>query len=192
MSGGSYIAAFITGHSMGGCTGLSEEQLGFQVRSGIPREHWLPHNFPYQESFPFRMPNLLAASFNNSVHYYTSRWRGFRERHRDAVAEVFSRHEVVILLAGSCGLELLNNLELPADVLRRVHVFAYGPVSRALPETASRMMVQGQGDFISRAFHGKVDHRYPCSHMGYLESPETLRLFHLFHRRVLEEAGIKS
>lgn len=185
---GDYIAAFITGHSLPGCTGLSTDQLDFQQRSELPVGRWLSNNFPYHETSPFRPPNLIRASFNNSRHYYFSRFGSFRDRHRDHVVGIFSAYEKVILLAGSCGLELLNNLELPGDTRRRLHIFSYGAVSRKLPDTASHLMVQGSRDFISRIFHRHADHRYSSSHMDYLRSPETLRLFNSFCHRTLEKS----
>ncbi|WP_193213871.1 hypothetical protein [Luteolibacter marinus] len=180
------IAAFITGHSVRGCTGLSRDQRDFQSRSWLPSDMWLPHNFPYHPSFPFPGKfSLATASFNNIRHYLGSRRPAFRQRHREEVARRFSKHERVILLAGSCGLELLNNLDLPPGILGRIHVFAYGPVSRQLPATASHCLVQGRGDFISRFFHPRPDHRIVSSHMGYLRAPETLHLFDDYCRRIL-------
>lgn len=187
-----YIAAFLTGHSSRGCSGLSAVQREFQRRSAIPDSHWLSNNFPYDETFPFEPPNLAIASWNNVHHYFESRTEAFRKRHGAQVAEIFSRHERVIVLAGSCGLELLDNLELPEQVRQRLHVFAIGPVSRRLPETASHLLVQGKRDWISRLFHSKAAAMVDCSHMDYLEHAETLRLFDDFCGKVLREAGIPS
>ena len=186
----SYRAAFLTGHSVPGCTGLSREQREFQRRSAVPASHWLPWNFPYHETHPFPEPvPLLSASVNNLRHYLGSRREGFRRRHRDAVMERLSPWPVVILLAGSCGLELLANLELPKELLGRLHVFAYGPVSRRLPGAATCRLVQGQRDWLSRFYHRRVDHRIDCPHMGYLTAPETLPLFDAFCHDVLKGGG---
>ncbi len=96
----SVAAAFITGHSVRGCTGLSREQRDFQRRSAIPQENWLPCNFPYHETFPFPEPvPLLAASVSNFLHFWESRLPAYKKRHRDGVAGVFSRHDAVILVA---------------------------------------------------------------------------------------------
>ncbi len=185
MSRGRFIAAFITGHSVRGCTGLSHEQAEFQRKSEVPAAEWLPHNFPYQNTFPFPEPfNLLAASMNNVWHYSRSRLGSFALAHRDAVADVLQPYDKVLLLAGSCGLELFNNLGLPEDLRSRVHIFAYGPVSRRRPEVASHLIVQGTRDWLSRFYHPTADHRYACPHMGYLAAPETLRLFKEYHQRV--------
>ncbi|MGV3662571.1 MAG: hypothetical protein ACO1TE_20470 [Prosthecobacter sp.] len=181
----SFIAAYITGHSVPGCTGLSREQVDFQQRTDIPAEQWLPHNFPYHATFPFPDPfNLLSASWNNVLHYSRSRFASFAKTHRGAVAQVFEEYDSILLLAGSCGLELFNNLDLPAELRRRTHVFAYGPVSRRPPDVASHLIVQGKHDWLSRFYHRRVDHRYACPHMGYLLAPETLRLFNEYYHRV--------
>ncbi|HEY1051833.1 MAG TPA: hypothetical protein VGE39_18810, partial [Prosthecobacter sp.] len=130
MSTGRFIAAFITGHSVRGCTGLSQEQRDFQQRTDIPAEQWLPHNFPYHATLPFPEPfNLLRASVNNVLHYSRSRFASFAKAHRDAVSQVFANYDTILLLAGSCGLELFNNLHLPEPLRQRIHLFAYGPVS---------------------------------------------------------------
>ena len=190
MSTDRFIAAFITGHSVRGCTGLSQAQLGFLRRTGVAAEQWLPHNFPYVPSFPFpeNFP-LLRASVNNVLHYSRSRFASFAKSHRQPVTELLEGYDTILLLAGSCGLELFNNLGLPAGLRQRIHVFAYGPVSRRLPEVASHLLVQGRSDWLSRFYHRKADHRYDCPHMGYLEHPETLRLFTEYHQRVTAPAS---
>lgn len=190
MSALSHIAAFITGHSVHGCTGLTPDQRAFQQRSVIAPARWLPWNFPYYETFPYPdAVSLLAASLNNAGHYFGSRRAAFRRRHREAVAGLFSRYDVVILVAGSCGMELLNNLDLPPGVLARLHVFACGPVSRRRPATAGCLVVQGTRDHLSRSFHREADHRYPCPHMGYLAAPQTLAHFNAFCLSVLGRAS---
>ncbi|WP_395740682.1 hypothetical protein [Prosthecobacter sp.] len=186
MNSRSFIAGFITGHSVPGCTGLSQEQQDFQKRSGIGAGQWLGHNFPWSETFPF--PErflLLKASYHNVTHYLRSRRPAFALEHRDAVSSILNRYETILLLAGSCGLELFNNLQLPEALRRRIHIFAYGPVSRRLPEVASHLFVQGAHDWLSRFYHPQVQHRYPCAHMGYLQAPETLRLFNDYHQKVV-------
>ena len=186
MNGTNYVVGFIAGHSVRGCTGLSREQQDFQRRSTVPEQNWLRHNFPWHETFPFPETfRLLSASWNNVRHYFASRRPAFRAKHRASVAGLFAKYDAVILLAGSCGLELLNNLDLPSETRQRLHVFAYGPVSRRRPDVASCFMVQGKRDMLSRWYHRQVDARFPCPHMGYLAAEETMRLFETFHRRVM-------
>lgn len=182
-----HLVGFITGHSVRGCTGLSLEQREFQQCSAVPTANWLTYNFPWRETFPFpeNYP-LLGASWNNLRHYVNSRRAVFYEQHREEVVHQLAGLDAVILLAGSCGLELLNNLRLPDETLKRLHVFAYGPVSRLRPRVGSCFLVQGEHDFISRLFHQHVDLRFPCSHMGYLLAAETLRQFNDFYVGVLK------
>lgn len=193
MNSRTHIVAFITGHSVRGCTGLSREQIDFQQRSQVAQEHWVPHNFPFQETFAFpESVGLLRASLNNVRHFVESMLPAFQRRHRAQVIKLFAAHEAVILLAGSCGVQLLHQLDLPAEILRRVHVFAYGPVSFQRPSTASLFVVQGKNDLLSRCFYPAANHRLVCSHMDYLRAPETLALFHSFYRRVLHDRGLSS
>lgn len=181
----SFVAGFITGHSVRGCTGLSHAQREFQARTCVPTEDWLQHNFPWHETFPFPETfHLLHASFNNVTHYLRSRRASFATSHREAVTQLLGKNDTILLLAGSCGLELFNNLRLPDDLRRRIHIFAYGPVSRQLPDVASYCLVQGTHDWLSRFYHPHAHHRYACPHMGYLHAPETLRLFNDYHRQV--------
>lgn len=186
MSIPSHTVAFITGHSVRGCTGLSLEQRRFQQISDIPLNRWQDCNYPYRQTFSFPEPfNVITGSCNNVGQFLLSRRAAFRQRHADAVAAVFARYDAVILIAGSCGTEILNNLELPADIRSRLHVFAYGPVSRRLPDTASLFVLQGRKDWLSRLFHPHADQRIDCSHMDYLRSPETLSLFNRFAHAAL-------
>lgn len=184
-----FVAAFLTGHSVPGCTGLSRVQRDFQLRSGLPPARWLPHNFPYHASAPYPEETpLLAASWSNVRHYLRSRRPQFAREFAPPVEAAFAPFERIVILAGSCGLELLHNLQLPAALRARLHVFAYGPVSRRVPETASHCLVQGHADWLSRWFHRRVDHRIAAAHMGYLEAPETLPLFRKYLREVV---GVK-
>jgi len=176
-----YAAAFLTGHSIPGCTGLSRVQREFQQRSGLPAECWLPHNFPYTASFPYPEDTpLLAASWSNVRHYFRSRRPAFAREFAPRVSAAFAPFDRIVVAAGSCGLELLNHLALPAELRARLHVFAYGPVSRRRPEVASHLLVQGRTDLLSRWFHPRVDHRIEASHLGYLQAPETLALFRAY------------
>jgi hypothetical protein len=181
-----FIAAFITGHSVPGCTGLSSQQRDFQRATGITAERWIPYNFPWVETWPFPEPvPLIEASISNVRHYLASRRKAFTLAHRDSVSQLLAPHDKILLLAGSCGLELFNNLELPPVLRQRIHLFAYGPVSRKTPEVASYCLVQGQRDWLSRVHHSRVHHRFACRHLEYLRTPQTLRAFLDFHQRVL-------
>ena len=53
-------------------------------------------------------------------------------------------------LAGSCGLELFNNLALPTHLQGRCAILAYGPTARRMPDTTVEVVV-GRRDWISPA-----------------------------------------
>jgi len=184
MNEAAVIVAFLTGQSDPRTNALSPVQRGFLDRSPVPPVQRLDLNFPYRPAVEWRETNLFRASFSNARQYLASRRPSFADAHRGAFQETFGSAGKVVLLAGSCGLELLVNLRLPEETLRRVHVFAYGPVSRSLPRCASLETVQGNRDAISRWWHRSVDHVIPCGHMDYLETAETMALFSAFHRRV--------
>jgi len=188
-----HMAAFLTGHSVRGCTGLSVEQRDFQRCTDVPEQHWIKSNFPYHETFAFpESVGLSRASLNNVWHFVQANLPSYQTRHREVIADKFSRYDAVILLVGSCGMELLQRLNLPSEIRQRVHVFACGPVSIFEPSVASLVVVQGRHDMISRCFYPKAHHRIDCSHMGYLEARETLELFNAFYHRVLNPADLKA
>jgi hypothetical protein len=166
---------FLTGQSDPPRCALSPAQRAFIDALPLPASAKLPLNFPYAATTePWRPSSLIIASLNNALLYVSSRQAGFA-RHAPSLLQQIERAEQTLILAGSSGLELLANLRLPREALRTVHVFAYGPVARGLPPCACTL-VQGRGDWISRAWFRTVDHRVDCSHMDYLESPEVLAL----------------
>lgn len=189
MSESRVSVAFLTGRSDPGSNALSPAQRGFMERSPVPAGQWLDRNFPYAECGAWRETPLLRASVNNSLEYLLSRRERFRQRYRTSFMETFAGDAPVILLTGSCGLELLVNLRLPCEFLERLHVFAYGPVSRSTPDCATLQLVQGNQDMISRWWHSWVDHRIACGHMDYLDSPEMMALFSEFYLGVVEGGG---
>jgi hypothetical protein len=176
--------AFLTGQSNPACWALSPLQAAFLAQ--LQRDDRQLHgwNFPYQpESLPHEAVPLLKASVHNSAQYLLSRRQSFSERYQAAVLTMLSRHPHTVLLAGSCGLELLNNLRLPPIWLRRVSVFAYGPVARRSPH-CQHLLVQGRRDGISRLFFSQVDHLVDCGHMDYLQQATVLALCDRFLNHV--------
>ncbi|WAC19251.1 hypothetical protein OVA24_18660 [Luteolibacter sp. SL250] len=181
--------AFLTGQSDPRTSALSPVQQRFLDQSPVTPEQRLDLNFPYRNAGRWSETNLLRASFNNARQYLACRRPSFAETHRPSVVGAFGSTGKVVILAGSCGLELLVNLRLPEGVVRRLHVFAYGPVSRSLPRCASLVTVRGNRDLISRWWHPRVDHVISCGHMDYLEREETMALFCAFHQRVTGGGG---
>ena len=174
----------LTGQSDPPRCGLSPAQQAF-LDAMVPRTLQIPQNFPYDSrSAHHRHTSLLKASVNNGWLYFRSRSRAFRQRHRPALESLLSQSDATIFIAGSCGLELFNNLALPAPLLCRVRIVAYGPVARRRPNCRHEL-IGGRGDAISRQFFPKPDHSVDCSHLGYLANDAVRMLCSAFVSRAM-------
>ncbi len=186
--------AFLTGQSHPGNAALSPLQHAFLEALPAPTEWKVQVNFPYPDiPQPFRRTPLPTASLHNLALYLRSRRPAFAATYRPAVIAQIDRAERTLFLAGSSGLELLGNLNLPASALARLHVFAYGPVARRLPPCDARF-VQGR-DSISRLFfRGVVPKasiaRVRCDHLEYLRDPSVLALCVAYLEEIKTAGGI--
>ncbi len=172
MSHATIQIAFFTGRSIASCWSLSPVQAQFLSRFTKNGRRLINLNFPYEPcSRHWSAPHLLIASLSNIRDYTISRLSHFQQRYAPSVCRLINEADHTVFLAGSCGLELLNNLKLPAETCSRFSVFAYGPVARSLPATR-HLTVQGQQDRISRIWFDRVDVRVNAGHMDYLCCPE--------------------
>lgn len=170
MSTAALQIAFLTGRSDFSCWRLSPAQLDFLRSLGSNGRRLVELNFPYEPcALDWSPTHLLAASLSNMRDYALSRRPAFRARHAPAVLNLIDAAAHTVFLAGSCGLELFNNLALPPAARERLSVFAYGPVARRLPE-ARHLTVQGHRDSISRLWFDQADLRVDANHMSYLHS----------------------
>ena len=94
------------------------------------------------------------------------------------IAEL-DRADRTLVLAGSIGLDLLGRLDLPADLLDRLTVFAYGPVATK-PPTCRTLRVCSRQDWVARCFRSgrRADVYVDSGHLDYLQHPEVARLCH--------------
>ncbi|ATC63847.1 hypothetical protein CMV30_07750 [Nibricoccus aquaticus] len=173
--------AFFTGQSAPGHCALSPEQENFLALLAAPTGensfNRLLLNFPYiPDSRPFRDTPLLRASWNNLLGYARSRRPSFILNYRPSVFAAIARATHTIFLAGSSGLELFNNLDLPESAERRCTLICYGPIARRLPRHATTIIVQGSRDFLSRALFRHPALTVRCNHLGYLRDPAFLRI----------------
>ena len=123
---------------------------------------------------------MAEASWRNGRQVVWSRYspafRAVVARRVQTVVDATS--ERLILLTGSCGLQLANDvwtlLRLPVSL--RMDVIALGPA--CFDELRSpAVVVQGRGDGWSRLFYrGRVDHHCECGHLEYWESHEARKL----------------
>jgi hypothetical protein len=120
----------------------------------LPEEWKVWRNFPFVGSRPLRDVSLMRASLSNAVHFVAAGMgtgRQCRMRHWQALVESTGR---LLLITGSCGLELARDLEQLAGY-RKVALLALGPVAWRRPRLALEM-VQGERDLVSRLWMGKV------------------------------------
>ena len=165
---------FLTGQSDPGSCALSPVQAAFLAALPLTDAERGPLNFPYRAGLaPHRPTPLLRASWHNTRLTLAAQRPGFARAHAAPVDAELSLATRTLVLAGSCGLELLRALDLPAATLARLHVLAYGPVSRGRPACAVETVV-GRGDRISLVRPAAADHVVPCGHLDYLTSPDVL------------------
>jgi hypothetical protein len=160
--------AFLTGQSDPPSCALAADQHAFLDALPAPEHEKVRSNFPYDRTGEDVLEIALwRASLNNIKQYFASRSDAFARAYRPPVLEMLSKADRTLLLAGSCGIELLNNLHLPADVLRSVYVFGYGPVARRRPACAHEI-AGSRRDWISRLWFPKPDAWVDAGHLGYL------------------------
>lgn len=179
--------AFLTGRSDPDSCALSPIQQAFLERLAGPGRLLVPYNFPYEPNGRAHRPTgLLQASLNNYREYRNSRHPAYRQRYRPAVKALLQRAPRTVLLAGSCGLELLFNLQLEVEELARTFVFAYGPVARALPDCHC-VVVLGRRDWLCRPFVGASSYDVDCGHLEYLRHDHVHRICETLVQRVVAE-----
>lgn len=168
-------AIFLTGQSdKRSCSLAPDQEQTAQVLGKLGLDVY-PLNFPYQEQMaPYQKIPIIRASIANLRMYLQSRREEFANRYRPQFCERISQHAFTLVLAGSCGLEIINNLRLPDEIKKKLHIFAYGPVARKQPDI-SCTLVQGRRDWLSKYFFSRVDVVVNCGHMDYLQWPDVLR-----------------
>lgn len=176
--------AFITGRSRPDNASLSPLQSTF-IQRVVGHHQPVAVNFPWTvQSVPWQATGLLRASVNNTREYLGARQAGFALRYQPQALEMLASANHTVLLCGSCGLELFNQLRLPAEWLARISVFSFGPVARRRPD-CRHLLVQGEQDWISRCWFRHADRRIACGHMNYLEQPQLAALC----RQFIDESG---
>ncbi|AWH36061.1 hypothetical protein C1929_04505 [Stenotrophomonas sp. ZAC14D1_NAIMI4_6] len=180
--------AFLTGQSDPARCALSPQQRAFGQALLAPGRVLHPCNFPYDAATPDHQPAaLLAASWHNTRHYLRSRRPGFAATHGPALAQLLQAAPHTLLLAGSCGLELLANLELPPALAQRCSVLAYGPVARRAPQVAQLQVLVGRQDWVSRLGWRGARQWIDSGHMDYLQQPAVLAIARELAARLQQE-----
>ncbi|PPT22152.1 hypothetical protein [Xanthomonas arboricola] len=168
--GASLQIAFLTGQSDPESCALSMQQQHFLQQLQGPGRRLIDCNYPYRSaSPPHRHMPLWRASVSNARQYLAARAARVADADRLRVVALLEQVPKTILLAGSCGLQLLTALRLPRALRTRLAVFTYGPVCNTPAAFGQLRVVQGSGDWISRAlFAGAPDLTPACGHLHYL------------------------
>ena len=162
--------AFITGQSNKKTNALSPIQTHFLQEIDAPEANKVFQNFPYVHPLqPFSEVGLFSASINNSRQYLQSRRPAFQRKYNQLFMEAFGGTDKIILLSGSCGMELYNNLKLPEAIKEKTYLFAYGAVARKLPSCKKVCVVRGTHDWIAALWALPYDTKIPAGHLDYLE-----------------------
>jgi hypothetical protein len=181
--------ALLTGQSDSRGWALSPLQARF-LSAVVPADCTrIEVNFPYWARSPaYRASSLVSASISNGWMYFRSRSRVFRETRRAGIAELIGRQAKTVFLAGSCGLELFNNLQLPTELTRKVGIFAYGPVARRRP-SCDHLLVGSSRDRLSRHYFPSPDRVVECGHLDYLAEPAVQAFCKGFIERIVNTAA---
>lgn len=168
--------AFLTGQSDPQRCALSLEQQHFLQQLQGPGRQLIDCNYPYRpDSAAHRRTPLWRASLSNARQYLAARAVRVADADRVRAMALLEQAPMTVVLAGSCGLQLLTALQLPQALRTRLVVFAYGPVCTAPASFGQLRVLQGQRDWISRALFGAaVDLRPACGHMDYLRDAAVL------------------
>lgn len=160
---------------------LSPIQRRFLDAIDAPAEWKVYWNFPYVPSARPRVPPpLLLASIRNYAQFLRASKPAYRDRARVHWRALVESTESLVVITGSCGLEILNHCVDDGDADRITHVFALGPVARARPQ-APHTIVQGTRDPITKLYFRRGDVALPgVGHMNYLEDSRALELVNTF------------
>ncbi|WP_448121660.1 hypothetical protein [Xanthomonas arboricola] len=174
--GASLQIAFLTGQSDPESCALSMQQQHFLQQLQGPGRRLIDCNYPYRSASPtYRHMPLWRASVSNAHQYLAARAARVADADRMRVVALLEQAPTTVLLAGSCGLQLLTALQLPLALRTRLAVFAYGPVCNAPATFGQLCVIQGSGDWISRAlFAGAPDLMPACGHLHYLRDAAVL------------------
>lgn len=166
----------LTGQSDPHSCALSPLQHAFLDDLPLPEGAKVRLNFPYDATSPgHRDTPLWLASLRHAVLFVRIRLlrRRWARRHRPAVEARLRAADRTLVLAGSIGLDLLGRLDLPADVLDRLVVVAYGPVAARAPRCRT-IRVASRSDHLARWWPHDVE--VGAGHLDYLAAPDLAAL----------------
>lgn len=171
-----YKIAFLTGLSNYGNNMLSPTQTQFLKQLNEKEENKIYRNFPYtNEQKIYKEPNIIYASLSNALQYFLSKTSWIKKQ-TVCLKNILKEEDNLVLLVGSCGLEILKNMNLTQIEKDKIHIIVYGGVAKKIPNYQNTILVQGKSDWIARLWIKKYDIMIVSNHMNYLDSPELLSI----------------
>lgn len=166
----------LTGQSDPRSCALSPVQDAFLDHLPVPETAKVRLNFPYDAALaPYHAVPLWLASLRHLVLFWRIRLLRARwaRRNRPLVEAQLRAADRTLVLAGSIGLDLLGRLGLPAEVLDRLTVVAYGAVATR-PPACRTIRVGSRSDHLARWWPHDVE--VSAGHLDYLAAPELAAL----------------
>ncbi len=166
--------AIVTGLSQPTHCKLSTDQSRLLQSIEAPESWKVYRNFPFvgspSESNSIEKPgtpNLLAASIANGRQFLCSHRASYRRTSAPHWQALLSSTPHVLLILGSCGMQLVNTIDRAALSSVRIEALALGPVSLRTPPFEVETL-RGTRDWISGLFYRHVDYPMECvGHMDY-------------------------
>jgi len=169
----------LTGQSSFASSALSPAQREFLSAVSPTGASIVDAGFPFHQEFHgggFAETGLIGASVRNAAQVIWSR-TSIPFRHsvaRRLQRAIDTTRQRLLLLTGSCGLQLANavwpDLRIPHAL--RIDAVALGPACFG-PLQLDATVIQGRQDIWSRLFYrGPVHHLSNCAHLDYWTSTE--------------------
>lgn len=158
-----------------------QQRVLVHLAEAAPDLEVTPHNFPWPaHAPPWRAVTLPRASIANGRQWLAARRGALSAFRADEIAMAQSRLRHAprtLLLAGSCGLSLLDALIATFDDAERarLRVVAYGAVAPRWPQGIAGAALRGDRDRIARWFgphDGPAPRSLACGHLDYLDGPD--------------------
>ncbi len=159
-------------------------QKQFLAGLHVPEAWKVYWNFPYLACPEGSDTPLWRASLHNFQQFILASGRRYRRAARAHSRTLVHSTEHLLVVALSCGLEILNSVLAAGDgipgtgphMLARIRVVALGPVAWKRP-AVPHTLVQGEHDYLSKLFFRNVDVVLPrLGHMAYVQNPRVAQL----------------
>jgi hypothetical protein len=148
----------VTGLSDPNSCRLTEAQLSLINLPALPPDSVVTENFPFvqQPEGSMSSRSLAQASLANGLQFFRTWTAGYRNLAAVHWASLLQSVDHLLVVAGSCGIQLVTSCPAIQQAADKVRLLALGPVGTRQPRL-STVLVQGQRDWLSRSFFPRPD-----------------------------------